>query len=98
MLVALRAPRWRRPALGSALAAERYCREIIVRNIEDIPANFTRFLLLARAGEAEAPGPERFAALGFGFPGGKNGCGSGLGSGKTDGKRIFGTDSGCGSG
>lgn len=38
-----------RGAVASALAAERYGLEIIARNIEDIPANFTRFVVVSRA-------------------------------------------------
>jgi prephenate dehydratase len=41
-----------RGAVASALAAERYGLEIIARNIEDIPANFTRFVVVSRAGQA----------------------------------------------
>jgi len=36
-----------RGAVASAMAAERYGLEIISRNIEDIPANWTRFLVVA---------------------------------------------------
>lgn len=38
-----------RGAVASALAAERYGLKIIARNIEDIPANFTRFVVVSRA-------------------------------------------------
>jgi prephenate dehydratase len=40
-----------RGAVASSLAAERYGLEIIARNIEDIPANFTRFVVVSRANE-----------------------------------------------
>lgn len=38
-----------RGAVASAVAAERYGLEIIARNIEDMPANFTRFVVVSRA-------------------------------------------------
>jgi len=39
-----------RGAVASSVAAERYGLEILARNIEDIPANFTRFVVVSRAG------------------------------------------------
>ncbi len=38
------------PTVASSVAAERYGLEIRARNIEDIPANFTRFVVVSRAG------------------------------------------------
>jgi prephenate dehydratase len=40
-----------RGAVASAIAAERYGLEIIARNIEDVPANWTRFVVISRAGD-----------------------------------------------
>lgn len=40
-----------RGAVASALAAERYGLEIIAHNIEDVPANWTRFVVVGRADE-----------------------------------------------
>jgi prephenate dehydratase len=37
-----------RGAVASALAAERYGLEIIARDIEDVPANWTRFVVISR--------------------------------------------------
>lgn len=39
-------------AVAGATAAERYGLEIIARNIEDVPANWTRFLVVSRAATA----------------------------------------------
>jgi prephenate dehydratase len=40
-----------RGAVASCVAAERYGLEIIARNIEDVPANWTRFVVISRAGD-----------------------------------------------
>jgi len=52
-------------ALGNRLAAERYGCHVLRANVEDVPDNETRFVWLARAGDASpvlaagaAPGPE----------------------------------------
>jgi prephenate dehydratase len=43
-------------ALGSRLAADLYGCQILVADVEDHPDNVTRFVWLARAGEADEPG------------------------------------------
>lgn len=38
---------WSRGAVASAMAAERYGLEIIARQIEDVPLNWTRFVVVS---------------------------------------------------
>jgi prephenate dehydratase len=56
-------------AIGPALAAELYGADILERGIEDHRRNFTRFLMVARAGDAEeARGPGTKASIAFTVP------------------------------
>jgi prephenate dehydratase len=52
-------------ALGSSLAAELYGCEIVAANVEDHPDNVTRFVWLARAGEAGEAGENPKTSLVF---------------------------------
>lgn len=52
-------------ALGSRLAAELYGSTVLVADVEDHPDNATRFVWLARAGDAVEPGPGAKTSLVF---------------------------------
>jgi prephenate dehydratase len=52
-------------ALGSRLAAELYGCRVLAADVEDHPDNVTRFVWLARAGEAVDPGPDAKTSLVF---------------------------------
>jgi prephenate dehydratase len=53
-------------ALGSSLAAELYGAEVLAADVEDRDDNLTRFVWLARAGEADPePGPESKTSIVF---------------------------------
>ena len=52
-------------ALGSRLAAELYGCRVLIANVEDHPDNATRFVWLAPAAEATAPGPGAKTSLVF---------------------------------
>jgi prephenate dehydratase len=52
-------------AIGSPLAARLYGCEVLASDVEDHPDNATRFVWLARAGDAEEPGAEAKTSIVF---------------------------------